>query len=88
MAVTNNGNRIILGAANDAITDRVCLQAVILDHSAATTCVLQDTASKQIVAFRNDATTLTKVIEFPFGLWVLGVKASTLGAGAVTLVLK
>ena len=87
MAVTNGGNRIILGAVNDAITDRVCIQAIILDHTAAITCVLKDTAGVQIVSVRTTATELSKEFWFPNGLWVLGVKATTLSAGTVTLIL-
>lgn len=87
MAVTNNGNRVILGAAADALTGKYRLRSAILDHTAAATCVLQDTASKQIVAFRTTTTMLTMQINFPENFWVDGIKASTLSAGAVTLIL-
>lgn len=87
MAVTNNGNRIILGAAADAVTGRMHLAAVLLDHTAAANCVLQDTASKEIVQFRNTTGTLSQVVHFVPPLVVDGVKASTLSAGKVTLFL-
>lgn len=88
MAVTNNGNRIILAAAADAITERVHIQAILLDHSAAVNCVLQDTASKEIITLRNTTSELSKMVYFPCGLVALGVKASTLSGGKVTLFLK
>lgn len=86
MAVTNNGNRIILAAANDEVTGPMLIQMAILDHSAAATCVLQDSASKQIAAFRTTTTMLTKEIYFIPPIPVTGVKASTLSGGAVTIV--
>jgi hypothetical protein len=88
MAVTNNGNRIVLGAAADAVTGRMKIQAIVLDHTAAITCVLQDTASKEIASFRTTATELSKQLTFPCGLWVEGIKASTLSAGQVTIYLE
>jgi len=87
MAVTNNGNRIVMTAAADSVAGRHKLASVVLDHSAAATCVLQDTASKQIVAFRSTATILSPQIIFNPPLEVDGIKASTLSAGAVTLTL-
>ena len=85
MAVTSNGNRIILGAAADAVVGKFRLRSVVLDHSAAATCVLQETNSKQIISFRNTTGTLSQQIVFPDNFWVDGVKASTLSAGTVTL---
>jgi len=86
MAVTNNGNRVILAAVNDAITGKFKLRSVILDHTAAITCVLKDTADNQIVSCRSSATLLTTQLIFPENFWVDGVKATTLSAGTVTLI--
>jgi hypothetical protein len=87
MAVTNNGNRVIMTAAADALTGKYRLRSVILDHTAAATCVLQETNNRQIVAFRTTTADFSKQIVFPENFWVDGIKASTLSAGAVTLIL-
>jgi len=87
MAVTNNGNRVIMTAAADELTGKYRLRSVILDHSAAATCVLQESNNRQIVSFRCTTGTLSQQIFFPENFWVDGIKASTLSAGAVTLIL-
>jgi uncharacterized protein with FMN-binding domain len=87
MAVTNNGNRVIMTAAADAVTGKLKLRAAILDHTAAANCVLQDTGSRQIASFRTTASALTVQIVFPENFQVDGIMASTLSAGAVTLIL-
>lgn len=85
MAVTNNGNRVIMTAAADAITGKFRLHSALLDHTAAATCVLQDAAGARIASFRNTTGTLSQQIFFPENFWVDGVTAQTLSAGTVTL---
>lgn len=85
MAVTNNGNRIKFGAAADAVTGRHKIQAILLDHTAAANCVIKDTGDKEIITMRNTTGTLSEVVYFPCGLWVDGIKVTTLSAGAVTV---
>jgi len=85
MAVTNNGNRIILAAGGDAVTGRHLIQAIALDHSAAANCVIQDSNSKEIAKLHVTTTMLTCCINFNPPLAVNGFKASTLSAGQVTV---
>lgn len=87
MAVTNNGNRVILATANDAVTGKHFIQAISLDHTAAANCVIQDTDSKEIARLHVTTTMLTCWIQFKPALAVNGFKASTLSAGQVTVYL-
>lgn len=85
MAVSNYTNRIILGAADDAVTGPLKIQAIALDHTAAANCVIQDTASHEIARLHVTTTMLTTWIQFKPPLSVDGIKASTLSAGQVTV---
>lgn len=87
MAVTNNGNRIKFGSVNDAVTGSLVLQAILYDHTAAGSCVIQDTASKEIITLRNSASVLSAWVFFPKGLKVEGLKVTTMAAGTVTIYL-
>jgi hypothetical protein len=85
MAVTNRGNRIIMTAAADAVTGKLAIQSIVLDHTAAANAVLQDTASVEIARLRVTTSELTKQIKFSPCLIVDGIKASTLSAGQITV---
>lgn len=87
MAVTNNGNRVILTAANDAVTGKHFIQSIVLDHTAAANAVIQDTASKEIGRLHVTTTVLTMPLYFDPPLEVEGFKASTLSAGRITIYL-
>ena len=85
MAVTNKGNRLIMTAAADAVTGKMGIQMIVLDHTAAANCVLQNTASEEIARMRVTTTMLTKELRFDPYLIVDGIKASTLSAGQLTI---
>ena len=87
MAVTRNPRTIILGAANDAVTGKMKIQGMALDHTAAASATIQDTANKVIATLRTTTTILRDWVEFPRGMTVDGVKASTLSAGTVYIFL-
>ena len=85
MAVTNKGNRIIMTAAADAVTGKIAIQSIVLDHTAAASAVIQNTASEEVARMRNTTTVLTQALYFNPCLIVDGVKASTLSAGTITI---
>lgn len=85
MAVTNKGNRIIMTAANDAVTGKMAIQSIVLDHTAAANAILQNTASEEVARLRVTTTKLTNQLTFDPCLIVDGIKASTLSAGQLTI---
>lgn len=87
MAVTRNPHTIILGAANDAVTGKMKIQGMALDHTAAANATIQDSGNKVIATLRTTTTVLRDWVEFPRGMTVDGVKASTLSAGTVYIFL-
>jgi hypothetical protein len=85
MAVTNKGNRISMTAAADAVTGKIGIASVCLDHTAAATLILQNTANEEVFRGRTTTTRLTEQWCFNPPLIVDGIKASTLSAGVVTM---
>jgi len=88
MAVTRSGDSIVLTAANDAVTGKLCIQAMQLEHTAAANAVIQNTAGGQIGSLRTTTSVLRDFIEFPKGYIANGIKVSTLTGGTVTIFLR
>lgn len=87
MAVTRDGQIIKMTAADDAVTGRIKIQAIILDHTAAVAAAVVNTAGNHIVALRTTSSKLTEEIVFPCPIISEGVKASALSGGTLTVVL-
>jgi len=87
MAVTNNGNRFFLTAANDEVTGRLHIQAIAIDHTAAANAVVRDSADKEIITARNTTGTLTQMFNFSPPLVVDGLKLLSISAGRVMVFL-
>lgn len=77
------GNTIKMTAAADAVTGQFKIQSILLDHSAAATCSITDTAGHVIAAFRTTASKLSEQIVFPKGIIVEGIIAAGLSAGTL-----
>lgn len=82
MAVTRKGQVIKLGAANDEVTGRLKIQAIVLEHSAAAAATLVDTAGVAVGHIRVAANDLFDELVFPCPVIVDGIKASALTASA------
>lgn len=85
MAVTRKAQTITMTAASDAVTGKMRIQSITMDHTAAASFVLQDTASVEIARGHITATLLTLQLIYPKGLIVDGIKASTLSAGQLAI---
>lgn len=87
MAVTRNGNTIVMTAAADAVTGKLKIQGAALEHTAAANAVIQNTASGPIFTLRTTTTVLRDWVEFPKGCITDGIKASALSAGTLYIFL-
>lgn len=85
MAVTRKAQTITLTAANDAVTGKMMIQSITMDHTDAASFVLQDTKSVEIARGHITTTVLTLQLVYPKGLIVDGIKASTLSAGQLAI---
>lgn len=81
MAITYKRNVIDFGAQGDAFPNRVMIQSIVLEHSAAANAVLSDAAGTEIAHLRTTASVLRDEATFPKGIWVDGITATTLSAG-------
>lgn len=86
MAVTRKGQIIKLGAASDAVTGKMRIQAITLEHSAAANVVLVDTANQPVAQLRVAANDLFDEIFYPNGIIVDGIKVSAMTASANIMV--
>ena len=82
MAISRYGQVIKFGASADAITDRVKIQAITLEHSAAANAVFTDTAGHPVATLRVAANDLMDQVVFPKGIMVDGLIATALTATA------
>ena len=83
MAVTRVGQVINCTAAADAVTGMMNIQAVVLDHTAASAALVRDTAGNDVLALRATAAPFTQVVTFPLGLMVNGLVVNALSAGTI-----
>lgn len=88
MAVTYNDNTVQFTAENDEITKGVKIQAAQLDHTAAATATLVDTAGHPLFTLHATAERLNDFVSFPNGIWANGVKVSALSGGTVRIFTK
>lgn len=80
MAVTRGSGVIYFAAANDAVTDTVKIQAIVLDHTAACNAILTNTADKPLAVIRTGTGLYTEIF-FPVPIETVGIKVPTLSAG-------
>ncbi len=84
MAVTDNGNVIIFGAAADAVTDHILIDRVrwIKPTTAAHDLSLTNTADKEFLAAAVDVDKNDQDIPM-YGLSTLGIKVATMDSGTL-----
>lgn len=83
MAVSRGPSVIKITAKDDAVTDTLFLQGILVDHSAAAAMTVTDTADKAVAQMRTTTSELTGKLFFPKPFKVVGIKAAALTTGAV-----
>jgi acetylornithine/succinyldiaminopimelate/putrescine aminotransferase len=88
MAITrsSSGQVIKMTAADDAITGKLAIQGIELEHTAAANATIEETAGTPIVMLRTGAAGDDK-ISFSPPLIVNGAKAKALSAGQLYIYL-